>query len=162
MDSLRTIFLTCQPQHSSTYSKTLHYLTNPSGLLAVGGEQVEVGKRAKLWPNWRQRSLRRASKCCISPASSPIRSLTHHASHMPQLLKHPQMSGQQNAMICHGCICESERPSMSFSCCCQGAQSQKNNIAVERSSDLPKSSIHQPFCPAALQLPSFPSTNNCV
>lgn len=39
------------------------------------------------------------------------------------------------------------------------AQSQKNNIAVERSSDLPKSSIHQPFCSAALQLPSFPSTN---
>ena len=34
-------FLTCQPQHS-TYSKTLHYLTHPSGLLAVGGEQVEV------------------------------------------------------------------------------------------------------------------------
>lgn len=119
-------------------------------------------KRAKLWPNWRQGSLRRAPKCCISPASLPIRSLTHHASHMPQLLKHPQMSGQQNAMICHGCICESECPSMSFSCCCQGAQSQKNNIAVERSSDLPKSSIHQPFCSAALQLPSFPSTNNCV
>ena len=65
------------------------------------------------------------------------------------------MSGQQNAMICHGCICESECPSMSFSCCCQGAQSQKNNIAVERSSDLPKSSIHQPFCSAASQLPLY-------
>ena len=56
---------------------------------------------------------------------------------------------------CRKCSSESECPSNVLLMLLPRCQKPENNIAVERSSDLPKSSTHQPFCSQAASQPSL-------